>query len=169
VASTRAAARPSRITIGYTAGLFVTPAVRELRRRYPGADVSTLLLPCDEPPAALLDHRVDAVLARLQFPVGQLHVTALYDEPRVLVVPHDHRLAGKESVTLDDLADEPLVQVRQADPAWSALWRIDPRPGDRPAPGGPVAETLADKFELVAAGQAAIISAGPQAAGIRPG
>jgi hypothetical protein len=34
----------------------------------------------------------------------QLHVTVLYDEPRVPVVPLDHRLAGKESVTVDDIA-----------------------------------------------------------------
>jgi DNA-binding transcriptional LysR family regulator len=168
MASARAAARPSRITIGYTAGLFVTAAVRELRHRRPGADVHTLYLPCDEPPAALLEHRVDAVVARLQFPAGQLHVTALYDEPRVLVVPLGHRLAGKESVTLDDIASEPLARVRQADPAWNALWRIDPRPDGRPAPVGPIAETLADKFELIAAGHAAIISAGAHAAGIWP-
>jgi hypothetical protein len=71
-------------------------------------------------------------------------------------------------VTLDDLADEPLARVRNLDPAWDALWRIDPRPDGRPAPAGPVAETLADKFELIASGQAAIISAGPHATGIRP-
>jgi DNA-binding transcriptional LysR family regulator len=168
VASTRAAARPRRIAVGYTAGLFVTGTVRELRHRHPGTDVRTLHLTCDEPPAALLDHRVDAVVARLLFPPGGLDVTVLYTEPRVLVVPRGHRLAGKESVTLDDIADEPLVRLRQADPDWNARWRIDPRPDGRPAPDGPVAETLADKFELIAAGHAAIISAGPYAAGIRP-
>jgi DNA-binding transcriptional LysR family regulator len=162
------AALPSRITIGYTSGLFVTSAVRELRHRHPGADVRTLALACDEPPSALLDRRVDAVVARLLFPVGGLRVTPLYDEPRVLVIPRGHRLAGKESVTLDDIADEPLARVRNLDPAGDALWRIDPRPDGRPAPGGPVADTLADKFELIAAGQAAIISAGPHATGIRP-
>ena len=59
-------------------------------------------------PPSLLDHRVDAVVTRLPFPTDQLHVTILYDEPRVLVVPLDHRLAGKESITLDDIADEPM-------------------------------------------------------------
>jgi hypothetical protein len=29
----------------------------------------------------------------------QLHATVLYDEPRVLLVPLDHHLAGKESIT----------------------------------------------------------------------
>ena len=79
--------------------------MRNLRHRHPDADVQTLHLAWDEPHTALLDHRVDAVVARLPFPTGQLHVTVLYDEPRVLLVPLDHRLAGKESVTLDDIAN----------------------------------------------------------------
>src|ERR1700748_1197567 len=36
-AATRAAAQPSRITIGYTRGLIITPAVRELRHQHPDA------------------------------------------------------------------------------------------------------------------------------------
>lgn len=34
-ARTRAAARPSRITIGYTAGIAITPVARELGHRHP--------------------------------------------------------------------------------------------------------------------------------------
>jgi DNA-binding transcriptional LysR family regulator len=166
-ASTRAAAQPSRITIGYLTSVIVTPAVRELRRRHPDADVQTLHLAWNEPRAALLDHRVDAAVARLPFPTDQLHVTVLYDEPRVLLVPLDHRLAGKESVTLDDIADEPLPRL--PDPAWNAFWRIDPRPDGRRAPDGPLVDALEDKLEVIAAGQAvAIVSAGLRADSLRP-
>jgi DNA-binding transcriptional LysR family regulator len=168
-ARTRAAAQPSRITIGYIANIIVTPAVRELRHRHPDAEVRTLHLAWNEPRAALLDHRVDAVVARLPFPTGQLHVTVLYDEPRALLVPLDHRLAGKESVTLDDIAGEPLPRARQSDPAWDAFWRIDPRPDGSPAPDGPVIESVEDKIELVAGGQAvAIIPAVPRLNSLRP-
>jgi Bacterial regulatory helix-turn-helix protein, lysR family len=41
-ARARAAARPSRITVGHTANLIITPAIRELRFRHPDADVQTL-------------------------------------------------------------------------------------------------------------------------------
>ena len=95
-AHARAAAQPSRITIGYTTGLIVTPAVRELRREHPDANVQVLHLDWDQARNALLDHRVDAVVTRLPFPTDQLHVTILYDEPRVLAVPIDHRLAGRK-------------------------------------------------------------------------
>jgi len=35
----------------------------------------------------VLDHRVDAVVTRLPIRTDGLHVTVLYDEPRVLLVP----------------------------------------------------------------------------------
>ena len=163
---TRAAAHPARIVIGYTAGLIVTPAVQRLRRQDPDADVQALHLEWDEPRAALLDHRVDAAVTRLPLRTEGLDVTILYDEPRVLLIPAGHRLAGKESVTLDDIAAEPIP--RFPDSEWDAYWRIDPRPSGSPAPGGPPARTLEDKLEYIAAGQAvAIVPAAAGAAGLR--
>ena len=167
-AQTRAAAQPSRITVGYTAGLIVTPAVREMRRQHPDAEVKAVHLDWTEARQALLDHRVDAVVTRLPFPTDKLHVTILYDEPRVLIVPQDHRLAGKESITIDDIADEPMPQIRDSDPAWNAFWRIDPRPDGRRAPGGPFIDAIEDKFEVIAAGQAVAISAGSHISALRP-
>jgi DNA-binding transcriptional LysR family regulator len=167
-AQARAAAQPSRITIGYTTGLIVTPAVRELRREHPDADVQAVHVDWSQLRDALLDHRVDALVTRLPFPTDQLHVTILYDEPRVLAVAIDHRLAGRESVTLDDIADEPMPRVRHSDPAWSAFWRVDPRPDGRRAPDGPFIDALEDKFELIASGQAVAITAGFHGNSVRP-
>ena len=159
VAATRAAAQPSRITVGYVTGLIITPAVREMRRRHPDADVRAVHVNFDDARSALLDHRVDALVTRLPFPTDRLDVTVLYDQPRVVVVPWDHRLAGKESVTLDDIADEPLPRVRGSDPEWSAYWRLEPRPDGRYAPEGPVIDAIEDKFEVIAAGEAVAITA----------
>ncbi len=168
VARTRAAAQPSRLTVGYSTGVIVTPVVREMRHRHPDAEVRTQHVAWHDIRAALLEYRVDAVVARLPFPTDRLDVTVLYDEPRVVIVPTDHRLAGKERVTLDDIADEPMPRMRESDPAWSAYWRIDPRPDGRPAPDGPVIDALEDKFELVASGQAVVISAGQAISALRP-
>jgi DNA-binding transcriptional LysR family regulator len=151
-AKARAASVPAAITIGYAGGLIVTAAVRELRSRHPDAQVHTLHLDWSDVQPALLNHRVDAVIAREPFPASQLRVTILYSEPRVLLVPRTHRLADKESLTLGDFADEPLV--RYADAAYDAFWRIDPRPDGRPAPDGPLVESHADKLESIADGRA---------------
>jgi len=161
-ASTRAAAEPSRMLVGYISGIIVTQAVRELRRQNPDADIQAVYVEWNEAREALLGHRVDAVVGRLPFSTDRLHVTILYDEPRGVILPLDHRLAGKEHVTIDDIADEPLPRVRNADPAWSAYWRVEPRPDGRRAPDGPIIEALADKFEVIAAGDAIAIMPVPQ-------
>ncbi|HEX6519398.1 MAG TPA: LysR substrate-binding domain-containing protein [Streptosporangiaceae bacterium] len=167
VAAGRDAARPAGITIGYTAGLIITAALRDLRRRHPDANVHARHLRWNEPQEALLDHRVDAVVTRLPLCTDGLSVTILYDEPRMLLVAADHRLAGRESVSLDDIADEPVP--RYPDPAWDAYWNIDPRPGGVPAPDGPLVETIEDKAEVVAAGQAVAIMPGSlPASSLRP-
>ncbi|MFI1919491.1 LysR family transcriptional regulator [Nocardia sp. NPDC020380] len=151
-AITRAAADPHRLTIGYTMNLIITPAVRDMRRRYPDAEVRSMHVEWNGARAALLEHRVDAVVTRLPFATDGLHVSILYDEQRAVLLPLDHRLAGKESVTLDDIADEPLPRV--PDPVWNAFWRIDPRPDGSRAPDGPLIESVEDKLEMIAAGEA---------------
>ncbi|MEV4570504.1 LysR substrate-binding domain-containing protein [Nonomuraea sp. NPDC049419] len=156
VSATRAAARPRRIAIGHTLHVPVLPAVRELRHRHPDADVRVVQLAWNEPRAALLERRVDAAVCRLPLRDAGLQVTLLYDEPRVVLVARDHRLAGKDHVTLDDLDGEPIPRL--PDPLWNAYWRLVPRSD------GPLVESPEEKFEIVAAGQAvAIVSAGLRA------
>src|SRR6201995_286523 len=167
-AQARAAAQPSRITIGYTSGLIVTPAVREMRREHPDSEVQVMHVDWDQARDALLDHRVDGVGTRLPFPTDRLHVTILYDEPRVLAGSTHHRLAGRRSVPPEDIANDPVPRVRGPDPTWSAFWRVDPRPDGRRAPDGPFIEALEDKFEVIAAGQAGAIQAGLPLNSLRP-
>ncbi|MGF6885260.1 DNA-binding transcriptional LysR family regulator [Nocardia sp. GAS34] len=151
-AAARKTAGPGGISIGYTAGLTVTGATRELRRRHRDATVRTMYLGWRRPAEALLDHQVDAVVARLPFPADGLRVTRLYEEERVVIVPRNHRLAGRPFAHLADIADEPLQWVPGLDPDCNAFWRLEPRPDGRPAPTGPVMNTLDDTWEFVASG-----------------
>lgn len=150
-AQARAAATPTRLTIGYTQSIIVTPAVRELRRLHPEAEVHASHLDLGEVRGALLDHRVDAAVTRLPLATDELRVTVLYDEPRAVLFGRAHPLAGREFVTLADIADEPLPRLPDAD--YNAYWRIDPRPDGSRAPDGPLLEAIEDKFELIADGQ----------------
>lgn len=156
VLTAQAAAPPRTITIGYVEDLVITPAVRDLRRSHPDAHVRTRHLDWDEV-RALPDGRVDALVVRTPLPVPSdgLEVTVLYDEPRALLVPASHRLAGKESVTPEDFADEPLVACAGMAALWTGFWRLDPRPDGSPAPLGPLlVDTFEDKLEVVADGRA---------------
>ncbi|MBT0772207.1 LysR family transcriptional regulator [Kineosporia sp. J2-2] len=157
----RAAADPSRLTVGYITSLIVTPAVLEMRRRHPDSEIRATHVEWPDVPEALLGHRIDVAVARLPFPTAGLHVTVLYDERRAVLLPAGHRLASRESVSLDDIADEPIPRL--ADPESNAYWRIDPRPDGRRPPDGPLITGVEDKFEVVASGQAiAIVVAAPR-------
>ncbi|MER5913037.1 LysR substrate-binding domain-containing protein [Streptomyces sp. NPDC001982] len=156
VLTARAAAPPRTITIGYVEDLVITPAVRDLRRRHPDAHVRTRHLDSDEA-RALPDGQVDALVARAPLPVTDdgLDVSVLYDEPRALLVPAFHRLAGKESATPDDFTDEPLVACAGMTAPWTGFWRLEPRADGRPAPLGPLlVDTFEGKLEAVADGRA---------------
>ncbi|MBB4686782.1 LysR family transcriptional regulator [Amycolatopsis jiangsuensis] len=149
------AVAPSRtITIGYIADLVITPAVRELRRRYPDARIRTRHLDWQET-SALPEHEVDALVARMPLPLpsDRFQVRVLYEEPRVLVMSPAHRLAGKESVALDDLDEE--LEACAGSPA---IWSV-PRPlGPARVSAGPSGEdSFEDKVELVAEGHSILI------------
>ncbi|MFI5897873.1 LysR family transcriptional regulator [Actinoplanes sp. NPDC051513] len=154
VADTRAAASPARLTVGYLHGVIVTPAVAVLRRQHPGAEVRTLHLAWNDARPALLERRADAVVCRLPLVTDGLEVTVLYAEPRVLLIPVGHRLAGKESVTLDNIAGEPLPRMA-TDPVWNDFWRAGS------TATGPLLTSVEDKAELIASGEmVAIVPAG---------
>lgn len=166
----RAAAPPRAIVIGYVGDLVITPAVRELRRRYPDAQVRTRHLGWQDT-HVLSQHQVDALVARLPlpFPTDRLHVTVLYEEPRVVVMPISHRLAGKESITVDDLTDEELVACTSTPTIWSTPRPLDSGPDGPGAPAGPTADdSFEDKLELVAGGYSvAILPAGDRRSTLR--
>jgi DNA-binding transcriptional LysR family regulator len=150
--ATRAAVAPGAITIGYVGDLVVTPAVRELRRRHPDAVVTTRYLGWRDA-SALPERRVDALVTRLPmpFPDGRFRVEALYEEPRVLVVPASHPFAGKEHVALDDLGDTELVACTSSATIWGSSAGAQPGAED----------SYEDKLELVADGHGvAILPAG---------
>ncbi|MDR7276077.1 LysR family transcriptional regulator [Catenuloplanes atrovinosus] len=171
VLTARAAAPARTITIGYADDLIITTAVRDLRHRFPEAHVRVRHLGTRDA-GTLAARQVDALVARTPLPVpaGDLEVTVLYDEPRVLVVPATHRLAGKESVTTADLAAEPLVGCTGMGGDWTAFWRLEPRADGAPAPlGATLADTYDDKLEAVADGDAvALVPAGDRRFTLRP-
>ncbi|MCE0540822.1 LysR substrate-binding domain-containing protein [Kineosporia rhizophila] len=154
----RTAADPSRLIAGYTAHLIITPVVAEMRRRHPEATIEARHVEWNQPRTALLEHRVDVAVTRLPLNTDGLQVSTLYEEQRAVLMHSGHRLADRQSLTLDDIIDEPMPRAPEnADPLWTDFWRLDPRPDGHPAPDGPVIETVQDKFEVVASGQAIAI------------
>lgn len=158
----REQAETERITIGYVEDLVITAAVRELRRRYPDAEINTRYLSCRDV-GALSDKRVDALIARAPLPLGADGVltTPLYEEPRMLVVPLGHPLADRPSVTAEELAGEEAAPCPFETTDWTSYRILG---ADIP----PIA-SYEDKLELVASGRAiAVLPVGDRRSSLRP-
>ena len=150
----RAARGPGSFTIGFMPGLIVTEAVRALARRHPQLTVNVLRTSWDDQTAVLHDGRADVSYIRLPADQSGLQIQALLAEPRVAVLPAGHRLAGKDTITIADLADEHLLQDPGAVPEWRD---IATEMRTRRRRGAPVFRTVEEKLEHVAAGHGIVL------------
>ena len=140
----------TRLTIGFVPGITLTPVVRLLRERHPGLDVRMLRTDFHDQVDVLHDARADVGIVRLPIDPAGLEIRPLYTEPRLVMVASAHRLAGKETVQIADLAADHLLQDPDAVPEWRDI-AVELRTGERrPAP---VIHSVEEKLELVAGGQ----------------
>jgi DNA-binding transcriptional LysR family regulator len=151
------AARDTRtFAVGFMPGLIVTGPVRALRAAHPDLSVEVLRTGWQDQIQALRDGRIDVSFVRLPVDRHNLALCPLFTEPRVVVVPADHRLAGKETVTITELADEHLLQPPDAVPEWRDIaTEMRGRTPTRPATG--LTHTVEEKLELVAGGRGVVV------------
>ncbi|HWD80829.1 MAG TPA: LysR substrate-binding domain-containing protein [Kribbella sp.] len=146
----RAARGAKTFTIGFMPGLTVTEAVRAFGARHPELEIELIRTTWDDQVDVLHDGRVDVSVVRLPIDQSGLTVRPLFDEPRVAMLPADHRLAGKPVVDITDLADEHLLQDPDAVPEWRDI-AVELR--TRTAKPVPAMRSVEEKLEHVAAGR----------------
>lgn len=157
----RAERGPRRPVVGYRAGIVVTAAVRRFTAGHPDVTVDVHRLDWADQAESLLDGRVDIAYVRQPIDGSGLRVRPLYTEPRVAVLPADHRLAGKPSLSAADLLGEPIVWHH--DLALFAGRPAQPGTGHR-------VTSVEDKLEHVAAGHGiSVLPASAAAYYARPG
>jgi DNA-binding transcriptional LysR family regulator len=126
----------------------VTPSkwVRIWNERLPEVPLTLVPVTAAEAFAVLRDggrSGADAGFVRLPVDGADLSAIPLYTETTVVVVPKDHLVAAVDEVTLDDLADDVVLNPLDSTLAWETL------------PGQPAKErpaTTADAVDLIAAG-----------------
>jgi DNA-binding transcriptional LysR family regulator len=142
-----AAAGTTGFTVAFMPGITVTSLVRLMHDRHPGLAVRLLRTGWHDQVDVLHDGRADVSIVRLPVDRTGLRLRPLFTEPRVVALAVGHRLAGKESVRIADLAVDHLLHP-DAVPEWREI-AVPPEPGRREPP--PV-ESVEEKLELVAAG-----------------
>ena len=100
---------------------------------------------------------VDVVFAAFPYPDAERGPT-LMSEARVLAVPIGHPLEGEESVSMEVLADYPLIQLSPDGPAEFRKDRTPSHtPSGREVRKGPVISSLDEMLSLVALGRGVYI------------
>ncbi|MVU77944.1 LysR family transcriptional regulator [Nocardia sp. ET3-3] len=149
---TRATREEDVFTVGFMPGLIVTAAVRALTEHHPGLIVDLVRTTWDDQIEVIHDGRVDVSVVRLPVEPRGLILRPLYTDPRVVVLPADHRLAAKDTLAVADLVDEHLLQDPGLVPEWHAL-AAESR---KERPDVPVFRSVEEKLEHVAAGRGII-------------
>lgn len=134
-------------TVGFMPGITVTRAVREFTARHPELDVQVVRTSWDTQVQAVHEGVLDVSFVRLPVEHRGLTLRPLFHEPRVAVLPARHRLAGKQSLGIADLAAEQLLQDPDAVPEWRDL---PGRSSAGEAGSWPAFHTVEEKLEHVA-------------------
>lgn len=99
-----------RLGIFPTLGPYLLPhVVPGLRERFPRLELLLTEEKTETLLARLREGRLDAALLALPLHDDQLHAEVLFDEPFLLAVPTQHRLARRKALAIDDLESESLL------------------------------------------------------------
>ncbi|MGF6884801.1 DNA-binding transcriptional LysR family regulator [Nocardia sp. GAS34] len=139
----------------YSTTLFATSIAEAMERAVPGIEVE-LVTVTTQPAEMELLLRGAADAAFMWLPVGddRLRHAEIRRDERAVAVAANHPLAGRESVVLAELADDPVVQpnVLLSDVA-VRHWLAEPRPGGQHAVRGPATAEIAEALMTVARGR----------------
>lgn len=141
--------------LGSGAGSLTSAILETFRARCPRCDVRMRETQFGDPLGALRGGEADALFTCL--PVEEPDLTVgpvVINEPRMLAVPLRHRLAGRDSVSLEELAGETFFGVVNGAPAYWWDFHIPPRtPSGLPIRRGQSVASFQEMMTLVATGQ----------------
>lgn len=93
--------------------LTLTGPLAAYKRAHPSVEIELHWAPADDMTRRLRAQEFDLCVASQPIHTDGLEAAELLDEPVGLVTSLDHPLAGRASVTIDDLADQPFVTARK--------------------------------------------------------
>lgn len=134
------------------AGDLMTRARKEFAATNPGVRVEPKRFDWSEEVDALRDGRVDVAFAWLPADLSGCSHRVVHTEPRMAVLPSDHRLAHRSNLSIMDVKDEPLMVTKRAPQRWVDWWAVNPRPDGSHPRWAAVNDNAEEMLELTADG-----------------
>ncbi|HEY0329245.1 MAG TPA: LysR family transcriptional regulator [Rhodopseudomonas sp.] len=116
IEATRRAATPAKASfvIGFLTGYefdWLPAVMRIMRDELPATEVVILSLSSPDLADGLMRGKIDLAFMRHERKASGLVFTRLIDEPLIVLMPAEHRLAKRRAITADDITVEQLVGV----------------------------------------------------------
>ena len=120
---------------------------------HPGVRVEVSAFDIAEVLERLRDGRLDLTFLHLPLDEPDVHVTPIYDEPRVVVLAAGHPLASREVLRPEDIAGERFITQPPSMPdVWRDFWMLVDQLGHRPEVCPTFAPNLEQWLHLLARG-----------------
>ena len=121
VEAARRAASPgtTSFVLGFLTGYefdWLPAVMRIIRDELPSAEVVLLSLSSPDLADGLMRGKIDLAFMRHLRNAPGVVFTPLIDEPLIVLMPADHRLAQRDAISADDIAGEQLVASRTTNP-----------------------------------------------------
>ena len=146
-----------RLRVGFEAagaGRLSTQSRARFLARFPHVRVEPRRYDWGGEVAALRDGECDVAFVWLPADLTGLRSELVASEPRFAGLAVSHRLAGRASLSVNELTDEPIMWTRRAPRYWVDWWAVNPRPDGREPTWGPENDNVEEMLEQVADGSA---------------
>lgn len=160
VVRSAAAAEANVLRIGFVAtggGSLARQARTAFSREHPTVTVEPKRFDWGREADGLRQGLVDVSFLWLPANLDGLHTHVVASEPRWVALSRGHRLTAKDSVSIHDLRDEPLMWTRKASREWVDWWAVNPRPDGSEPTWGPENDNVEEMLEHVATAAAVCI------------
>ncbi|MEA2495982.1 MAG: hypothetical protein QOJ29_3893, partial [Thermoleophilaceae bacterium] len=141
-------------TLGPAPGGILAPLIARFSARRPDVRVEIRAFDFTDTVDGLRGRQADCAFQYLPIEDPELDVTPLLTEPRVVVLPESHRLAGRSELRPEDLRDEMFIEQPASVPqAWRDHWLLVAENGERPRTSPRTADKHEDWLHLIAQGE----------------
>ncbi|MBS1882998.1 MAG: LysR family transcriptional regulator [Actinobacteria bacterium] len=141
-------------SLGPAPGDLLAPIMARFASQHQGVRVELRGFDFDEFVDGVRGRHVDLAFIYLPLDDPEIATLPLVSEQRVVVLPHDHRLARRKRLRPADLAAETFVTQPSSTPQhWRDFWLLVDQIGSRPAISPHVADKLDDWLLLIGQGE----------------
>lgn len=116
------------LNVGFMIGAaleLTAPILEEFTERNPGIELALREFGFEDPSCGLTSEWADVAFVRTPITGAGLEFVTVFVEPVVAALPKHHRLAGRDSVTVQEMLREKLAVGRTDDAEWMRFWALD--------------------------------------------